>query len=247
MKLIDKMVPSAIMVFYSTSPESSSSNYRRTDNNDENTYIEYMPVHNGKPGAGIPLSDNIAFKFANMMLISAKHEIGGFVPSNMLYCGFSGITPSLLWYTEPHKQLLHYSENIGFTTAVFHVPWLVWFYHNEDVYVFAAKEKPTKATKLYKAPFGNITKGVVCMGSGIRLINKDFKNFDEVTKSIETAFWGTNFTEQNDSNTINGNLISLHKQLNGTEDPFPLDVLIYARKTVKSLIDGKEEIEENNR
>lgn len=211
----------------------------------ENVYFEYAPIESGIPGALIPLSNDAAGNFGKALVAMAKVEVGGFIPENLLYCGLGNNDPSLIWYTAPETKRILYNVT-GFPAKMkFNMPWLVWYYHRNHLYLFAAKEKPNKNTKLFHAPFGNITSGFVCLGSGTAILNKNYSSFEELIKLVELAFYGTKFTHLSETRVIKGNLLSLQKKLDGTNKPFPLDVLISNRKTIKNLIDGKESEEDD--
>lgn len=237
MKLISNLKATGMLVMYT---DGELARYRSSFSA-ENVYFEYAPIEDTIPGAFIPLSNNVAGEFGKALVSMAKVEIGGFIPSNLLYCGLEGNEPSLIWYTEPGLKKSLYAFD-GFPKELtFYVPWLVWHYHRSHLYLFAVKEKPDTNTKIYKAPFGNISGiGSVCLGGGTSLLNKKYSSFEELIKMVEMAFFGTKFTEQNDKKTIKGNLLTLQKTLAENKKPFPLNVLISYKKTVKNIIDGKE-------
>jgi PRTRC genetic system protein B len=241
MKLINVFTPKAVIVMYAVSKEHST--YRNAHYQGDDVYFEFAEVHNNKPGSFTPLSDTAADTFGKALNAFANTSIGGFLPENMIYCGLTQTKPNLMWYTPPQKKKLQYNihDKLDFKTSQIHVPWLVWHYKNEQLYIFATKEKPTIKTKLYKAPFGNIDEtGLVCLGSGTRVTSKEYTSFEHLMGLVEVAFWGTRFTHQSDNVLKNRkNLITVHKSLDGTNKPFPLSLLAGTRQTVKSLIDGK--------
>jgi PRTRC genetic system protein B len=238
------IVPHSMLVLYlkPTSP----GGYMSSSHSAEDVYFEFADIVDGIPGAFAPLSNHAAAKFSKCFTAAASEDIGGFIPANMLYCSVAGVRTSVLWYTKPEKKRLLY--NIGseeFKTATFMMPWLVWYYHNGQLSIFAAKEQPNRATMLFRAPFSNISnEGIVCLGGGNIVLDKTITDYETLMNLLQAAFFGTFFTHQT-SNCIKGNMLSLHKQLDGTDDPFPEDVLISHRKTINRLIYGKGKQEED--
>lgn len=240
MKLTNVFAPKAIIVMYAV--DKAGSTYRNAHYEADDVYFEFADIHDNKAGALTPLSDVAADTFGKALNAFANTQIGGFVPENMLYCGISQTKPNLMWYTPPQKKKLQYNidEKLDFKSSEIFIPGLIWHYRNENLYLYAVKEKPTMKTRLFKAPFGNISDGQVCLGAGTAVTSKEYDSFEKLMSLVEVAFWGTRFTHQSD-NVLKDkkNLISVHKELNGTKKPFPLDVLQGTRQTIKSLIDGK--------
>lgn len=237
--------PHSMLVLYLKN-DSPADNYARNISA-EDVYFEFADICDGVPGAFAPLSAHSASKFSKCFTAAASEEIGGFIPENMLYCATVGITTSVIWYTAPEKKRIMY--NIGseeFKESTFVLPWLVWYYSGGCLRLFAAKEKPAPTTKLFRAPFSNISdKGSVCLGSGTIVLDRNITTYKMLMDLMEAAFFGTFFTHQT-SNAVKGNLLSLHKKLNGTDTPFPENVLIRYGKTIHSLIYGKDNEEEDN-
>jgi PRTRC genetic system protein B len=240
MKLTDNLKAKGILVMYA---HDQRSHYNSTLSR-ENVYFEYAPVINGVPGAFTPLADAAAGELGKALVAMDKFEMGGFVPGNLLYLGLGNNSPSLIWSTPPAKKKLLFNIE-GFPKELtLHVPWLVWYYHRNSLYLYAAKSKPIVDTKLYWAPFSNITRGSVCLGAGTSILDRSCTTFEEVMHLVELAFYGTMFTHLSETGTIKGNLMSLQKKLHNTENPFPKAVLLYSGQTVKNLIDGQQTGEE---
>lgn len=237
MKLTDELKPRMLLVLYS---KNQNSIYGRQQISPEDVYFEFAPIVDGKAGAAVPLSDEVSAHLGIMLSTAVKVEVGGFISPNLMYCSFNGLRPSMMWYSEPHKRRLLYDKSLGMTELTINLPYLLWFFNNKQVNVFATKERPTLKTKLYKAPFVNINReGVVCMGSGTQVIDRGAVTFTDLIKLVEKAFYGTYFTHQTDTNVVKGNLISIQKKLNGINKPFPLDILVPSPQTIKKLVNGK--------
>lgn len=240
MKLISNLKATGMIVMY-VNDERSGYNHNISS---ENVYFEYAPIVQSVPGAFIPLSNAVAADLGKCLTAKSSVEVGGFVPKNLLYCGLGSGDPSLIWYTEPGPKRSLYDLDMFPSELTFNVPWLVWYYHRGHLYLFAAKQKPNMHTRLFKAPFGNISGlGSVCLGGGTSVLNRAYSGFEELMTLTELAFFGTKFTEQNEKKTVKGNLISLQKQLAETGVPFPNSALIGYKKTIKNLIDGQEDFD----
>jgi len=234
MKVTDILTPKVMLVLY-TNPKNENRSYYTGDNE---VYLEFAPITNGIPGAFIPLSNKMASQLGHTLISMNKFQIGGFVPDNLIYCGLSGQKPVLIWYTKPQFKTLRYNlhENSNFKSAKIKLPYLVWYYFNNSLYLYAAKEKPNIDTELFIAPFGNISNGLVCLGAGIKLTERVSFDYEELMNLVETAFFVTNFTHQSEKNVIKGNLINLHKSLHTSKKDFPIDVLISTHKNIQSII-----------
>lgn len=248
MKLTNIFSARAIIVMFATDNNNNQrySSDRRYEADE--VYFEFAEVHNNIPGALTPLSDAAADSFSKALSTFANSQIGGFISEKVMYCGITNTKPNVMWYTPPQKKKLQYNidDEFKLKKSEIYVPWLLWHYVNEDLYLFALMDKPTIKSRLFKAPFGNIDeKGCVCLGAGTSVTSKDFTTFDELINLVELAFWGTRFTHQSD-NTLkdNKNLITVHMELNGTNNPFPVDLLKGTSKIVKSLVDDKSKFGE---
>lgn len=240
MKLTDVYNPKVMLVVYSNYTGKS---HRSGSDND--VYIESAPIIKGKPAAMVPLSSRVAAELSLMLSSAASKSVGGFVPSNLIYTSFNGYTASLIWYTKPQKRKLLYDEHFKMGSVTITTPTLVWYYSNNELYLFAVKDdEPGQQTELYNAPFCNIsTAGLVCLGSGTKVVKNRYNKFTELMESVEAAFWGTYFTSENHDRILEkGNLMSLHKELSKSKAPFPEEVLKpnSGKKFIKDLIDEKK-------
>jgi PRTRC genetic system protein B len=235
MKADDPLIPVMMLVFYSNVLPEDFKNHSHKLNN-ETVYFEYAPIIDGTPTAFAPLSDEVSGVFARAMGAVADCKVGGFINPQILYTSFNGIKPIVAWYTEPQKRRLLCSPSLGIQTVTINLPWLLWVYDDKEVKMYACKEKPSPDTKLFHAPFPNVYEdGRVCLGGGTKVLDKTMYSFESVMQAADLAFFGTQFNHQHNPG-IKGNLISLYKKMNGTDEPFPLNVLKPIRKTLKSVL-----------
>ena len=243
MKNSDILIPNSMLVVYINANLENRSSYS-SSMSPEDVYIEYAPITDGKPGAFIPLSDDVSGKMGILLATHAKMEIGGFLPGNVIYNAFDGVKPIVCWYNKPKRRRLLYNEALGLDSLTISLPWLVWVYKDLHLSVYAAAEKPHPDIELLHAPFCNVSAdGRICLGTGTSIISKGDSTYTSIINRSELAFFGTRFTDIQFESTKK-NLVSLHKQLSKTKAEFPIDQLISTKKTLKKILNAEQKEED---
>lgn len=151
----------------------------------------------------------------------------------------------MIWWTPPQTRSLFFkksSHNAETFTGrgVCPCPGLVFMANERELYVYAFKggDAPTRATKLYQAPFFNVwSRGMVCVG------NADVPKEDrrEDPDAWERMFFGSHFTHPNftqaDRLTVGANPAHFWKAM--VDQPaaaFPQEVLYDLKLTVDDLL-----------
>jgi len=101
--------------------------------------------------------------------------------------------------------------------------------------IFAYKGRtPEEDTPLYLAPFFNVTRGSVCLGSST-LVKPENMDFHALQEYWEKRFWLSEFSHLGGSeNPTRGNLVSVTEQ--ARERPFNNDELKPANKQLKDIL-----------
>lgn len=224
--------PNSALVFY------------RTKERNSNMYVEHFDMDiNGNPVNAHPLTVKEAEELAKALQTAEEKNKAylkpkGILPSNILH-----INPvakgSVLWYTKAQNRELFFIDGLGIPNGKANVPAMLWHATRNRLSVFAlaSDRRPTEKTTLHYAPFFNVyEKGNVCMGT----INVDIKNsasVEEFTEAWEYYFFNSYFSHLlGGQNPINGNCVTVWKELIGTNNPFPKEVLKKHKLTIKSLL-----------
>lgn len=206
------------------------------------TVHEVMMV-DGSPviGAGRPMSAKAARALASALLKRAAH--GGFLPETVLYLQGD----LLIWWVPPTRR--HLSFKVGDDHAqslggrergeMMPMPGLIFAASSNAWQVWAVKgnNRPTLATRLYRAPFFNVHEdGGICQGSAPR---PEGSTVDKI-EAWNDAFFRSYFTHPN----VTGKLVSYkggayafwRDMLDGRYKRFPVRVLVDAGSTLGKLL-----------
>ncbi len=215
----------------------------KPEDNSNDLYLEYYDMDEiGCPVNPRPLSVKEAQGLAKALdtrKANAKAFLKpkGIIPSTVLHIN-PAENGSVVWYTKPCRQKLHFTENLISPLDEIPLPALVWHADKSRLSVFAlaGKGKPRLGTPLFHAPFFNLYRnGNVCMGS-VSIDIRQSASLEEFIAAWEGYFFGSYFSHLIDNNNpVKGNLISLYKSLAGS-DAFPAEELLPMRLTLKNLL-----------
>lgn len=224
--------PKSALVFYET----------KGTNTD--VYVEHFDMdRNGNPINAHPLTVKEANVLAKSLqtdeeIKKAFLKSKGILPTNILH-----INPSekgtVLWYTKAQQRQLYFVKGLGIPNGKAQVPPMLWFANKNSLSVFtlSSNRRPIEKTPLHYAPFFNVYEnGNVCMGT----VNIDIQNsasVEEFIQAWESYFFNSYFSHLlGNYNPIKGNCVTIWKDLIGTENPFPKEVLKPNNKTLKNLL-----------
>ena len=157
-KLQQVMVPKAALIAYE---------YRENRYGNGMHYLELHPINDrGRMEAAMP----VTYEFMDSLVESYSDERQnvphGRLPSNMLWCDTRKGHEKYIWYNPPGKRQMFFKDSLNIKDGVFHLPGVVYIIENERMTIFAYKGRiPEEDTPLYLAPFFNVTRGSVCLGS----------------------------------------------------------------------------------
>lgn len=224
-------------------PQSALVFYQSKNQNSE-PYVEYFDMdENGNPINAHPLSVKEAKNLSFSLQIQTEKEKNflkpkGLLPTNVLYLDSSN-NGKVIWFTKAQKRELFFVKNLGIPNVKANIPTLLWCADKFGLKIFALKsnKRPTENTSLFHAPFFNIYEdGKVCMGTVDVKIKKSL-SLEEFIKSWEDYFFNSYFSHlMNGHNPIKGNCINLWKDLIENKNPFPTDILIDSKLTLKNLL-----------
>ena len=207
-------------------------------------YVEHFDMdRNGNPINAHPLTVKEANVLAKSLQTDEEKNKAFLKPKGILPTNILHINPSekgtVLWYTKTQQRQLYFVNGLGIPNGKAKVPPLVWFANKNSLSVFAlsSDRRPTEKTLLHYAPFFNLYEnGNVCMGT----VNIDIQNSASVEEFIQA--WGSYFFNSYFShllgnyNPIKGNCVTIWKDLIGTDNPFPKEVLKPNNRTLKNQL-----------
>lgn len=221
------MTPKAVLIAY----ECKMDNYSRGE-----TYLELRPVNAaGRMGQGIP----ITYEFMNALLESYTEEMSGVphgcIPSNMLWCDSRKGREKYIWYNPPQKRQMYFRKSLEIPDGVFDMPGILYIADRDRLDVFAFKgKKPNEDTKLFLAPYFNVSGSSVCLGSS-SLEKPADPDFISLIEYWEKRFWLSEFSHLGSGgNPTHGNLVSVTE--NARNHPFNLKELKTANTQVKDIL-----------
>lgn len=211
---------------------------------DNATYIEHFDMDkNGNPVNAHPLTVREAKTLVralntdtteNKTLLNCK----GILPTNILRVD-QRENGSVVWFTKTRKVKMHFVDKLEIPSGIAEIPALLWYASKNILRVFAltSNRRPNEKTLLFHAPFFNMYKDShVCMGT-VNVNIKKTISVEEFIQIWEDSFFNSYFSHLiNEHNPIDGNCVSLWKELVGTNKAFPKVVLKNTGQTLKDLL-----------
>lgn len=224
--------PLSALVFYQTKGSSKA------------TYVEHFDMDkNGNPINAHPLTESEAKALAKALNTDKEKSKAFLKPKSILPTNVLHINPSengtVLWYTKARKTKMFFTESLEMPNGIAEVPAMLWYANKQSLMVFAlaTDRRPTEKTALYHAPFFNVYEdGHVCMGT-VDVNIKNSASVEEFIQAWESYFFNSYFSHLvNEHNPINGNCVSLWKDLISNGNAFPKEVLKKTNRTLKNLL-----------
>jgi len=225
-------IPKSALVVYQTEGHQPQTYIEHFDMDENGSLINAHPL-TVKEGQALAKALNTE-KEENTAFLKPK----GIIPTNVLHLNPSE-NGSVVWYTKSQIRPMFFIESLGIPNGQAQVPAMVWKASKNGLSVYALLSgiRPKAETPLYYAPFLNVYENnKVCMGTVDVRIKKS-TSLEEFMQTWEESFFNSYFSHLiNGHNPINGNCVTLWKELINTKKPFPKDVLIKNRLTLKNLI-----------
>ncbi len=216
----------------------------QTKGSSKTTYVEHFDMDkNGSPINAHPLTAREAKVLAKALNTDKEKSRAFLKPKGILTTNVLHINPSVngsvLWYSKARKTKMYFSESLEIPNGTAEIPALLWYASKQSLMVFAlaTDRRPTEKTALYHAPFFNVYEGGnVCMGT-VDVNIKSSASVEEFTRAWENYFFNSYFSHLlNGHNPINGNCVSLWKDLIGKGKAFPKEALKKTNRTLKNVI-----------
>ena len=207
-------------------------------------YVEHFDMdRNGNPINAHPLTVKEANVLAKSLQTDEEKNKPFLKPKGILPTNILHINPSekgtVLWYTKTQQRQLYFVNGLGIPNGKAKVPPMLWLANKNSLSVFAlsSDRRPIEKTPLHYAPFFNVYEnGNVCMGT----VNIDIQNsasVEEFIQAWESYFFNSYFSHLlGNYNPIKGNCVTIWKDLIGTDNPFPKEVLKPNNRTLKNQL-----------
>lgn len=218
--------------------------YKQAFEENKSIYVESFDLNSkGMPVNAHPLNSAEAVGLAEALYADTSLGSHFLQPETLLPVNLLHIRPGAagwaVWYTKATKVQLFFSQQLGIPAGKASIPPLLWKATKEElcIYALTSDRRPGLDTPLCHAPFFNLYKnGKVCMGTVDIEIDNDcrLENFMELWQEY---FFNSYFSHLlDDYCPVSVNIVTLWKELIGTNKPFPLEVLTVTSLTLKNLL-----------
>lgn len=209
-------------------------------------YLESHDItEKGEVMAGKPLQQTVIQEMVDVFFDEKKNksEITGFMHGNLLsYQSLPGGQYKLVWFRPAEKRIIHHVAALKLPSGKTWVPAMVYSVERDrlSVYALSADERPLPVTRLYYAPFFNVSdSGEVCLGNA-KVSKPKEKTFNSVIKYWEDLFWLSVFSHVNGEQKVKSKDLKevWHKMLKSKcklkwED---INELKLSKQTVQSIL-----------
>ena len=199
-------------------------------------FLELRKIgESGRMGEGRP----VTYEFMNELTRNYSETQGGtphgIIPANLLYGDTRKGSEKYIWYNPPQKRMMYFTKSLGIANAEYHLPGVVYVAKEGGLDVYACKDSaPTEKTELFEAPFFNVSRASVCLGSA-KIEKPDNPTYNQLLEYWEKKFWLTEFSHLGRyGNPTKSNLVLVTKAAQNA--PFDLDELKPLKITLKDIL-----------
>lgn len=183
----------------------------------------YLESHNisddGQVMEGKPLQQQTLQAMVDVFFDERKNmaTFTGLIPENLLAMDLlPGGNYRMIWYRPAETRVMHFASQLKLKTGKTNVPAMIYKAERNSLDVFALNksERPKDKTKIYIAPFFNVSdEGDVCLGDA-KVQKPKEKTYAAIMKYWEDLFWLSEFTHINgDDKKTKTDLYKLWKRL----------------------------------
>lgn len=208
--------------------------YRSQDDNQ--CFLELRKIgENGKMGEGRP----VTYEFMNEITRNYSETQGGtpfgIIPKNLLHCDTRKGSERYIWYNPPRRRMMYFRPSLKIENAEYNLPGVIYVAKDTALDIYAYKGNvPDEKTELFEAPFFNVTRSAVCLGSA-NIEKPDNPTYGRLLEYWEMKFWLTEFSHLGGcGNPTKSNLVLVTKAARNAS--FNLDELKPLKMTLKDLL-----------
>ncbi len=177
-------------------PKAALVAYAHTEYGQDRYHLELREIdERGIMGEARP----VTYDFLNELTHGYAAEHNGVpygkIPPNMLYADGRYGHMRYVWYDPPRKRTMYFRESLAIENGEYNVPGVIYEAVDTalNVYAYKGSEPPTAETELYAAPFFNVTRERVCLGSARAEKSADL-SYDGLIEYWERIFWLSEFS-----------------------------------------------------
>lgn len=199
----------------------------------------FLELREIDPGGRMREAIPVTYEFMNAIASNYSETRSGTphgaVPANLLYCDTRRGGERYVWYDTPRKRMMYFKKDLCIDSGEYHMPGIIYSAMESGLSVYAYKDgKLTEESKLYAAPFFNVTNANVCLGSA-KLQKPADPSFRRLMDYWEKKFWLTEFSHLGGvGNPTRNNLVLVTKQSAGR--PFDTSELISINMKLKDIL-----------
>lgn len=210
--------------------------YHNPEHYDTQYFLELRPIDaRGRMREAMPVTMDFMNQLATSFSEAQSGVPHGVVPQNLLYADTRRGSERYVWYNPPRKRMMYFTKGLHIENGEYNLPGIIYAATHDKLDVYAYKgNTPTEKTKLYEAPFFNVTHGNVCLGNG-QLDKPVAPTYEQLFDYWERRFFLTEFSHLGSSgNPTRTNLVLVTKA--ARECPFDLKELKPLNKTLNTLL-----------
>jgi len=206
--------------------------------NKDEYYLESHHINKkGKLGSGTPLKRKAMVEIFKAFNSKLKYNniIPEFLPENIIVNSHNTGALTLMWYRRKKRYNLIFEHEQKTHNFNVQIPNMIFLFKDDDLYVYAVKtdKRPTESTKLYHAPFPNISMdGKVCLGT---ITVNDHYRITDIIEEYENVFFNSEFNHEIESDKrCKNNIFESWKSAHMLS--FNNNLLVPTKLTIKELL-----------
>lgn len=175
------------------------------------------------------------FVLEDTSLKKTEYGFASIIPSNVLK--FSSKSKRIVWVTPEREKKLLYQKSCPVKSGKYRIPAMAWVLKGNslDVYALQSTENITEKTKLYNAPFFNISyAGLVCMGNAV--FDNKFTDYSKIIIDVENKFFNSYFTHSNNNELLKKTNFTTYCEKVLNKNVFDNKLLIENELIIKNLL-----------
>jgi PRTRC genetic system protein B len=209
----------------------------------------YLESHTISPEGGVmegkPLLQETMQGIVDVFFDERKNMVAikGLMPDNLLSFGLlPGGNYRMMWYRPAEIRVIHFAAQLKLPTNKVWVPPMIYQVNRDslDVFCFKGAQRPKQESKIYLAPYFNVSDdGDVCLGNA-RVKMPAEKTYQSLMKYWEDLFWLSEFTHLNGNNKTKTDMQEVWKKLLASKTKLKWtdinELMPYEKKTLKHIL-----------
>ena len=187
---------------------------------DQDYYLESHSINEkGQLMEGKPVKQETIQGMVDVFFDERQHQIkvGGYIPENLLsFDAKPGGQYQMIWYRPAELRYIHFAAPLRIPSGQAWVPAMIYEVDRKElsVYAFRSNSRPNLKTKLFRAPFHNVSDSdKVCLGNA-KVNRPKVNTYTSLMKYWEDLFWLSEFSHLNGaSNPTNSDIGKVWKKL----------------------------------